>query len=89
MDSNDLISDEELTCLALSSEFSAPCDPGAAPWSGAWGVAPLLVPEWYMPRPTGRRRLRGTGLIVVLVIAGLLLIDAFGLCLTSGFLTLA
>lgn len=89
MEFNEAVSDEELTHLALSGEFSAAFEPGVTPWRGAWGSAPLLVPEWYMPRPTGRRRMRGTGLIVILVIVGFLLVDAFGLCLTSGFLTLA
>lgn len=89
MELDDALSDEELTDLALSGEFNASCEPGATPWRGAWGSPPLLVPEWYMPRPTGRRRVRGTGLIVVLVIVGFLLVDALGLCLTSGFLTLA
>ncbi|HQT98916.1 MAG TPA: hypothetical protein PLG60_00270 [Acidimicrobiales bacterium] len=85
------ISDDELSALALAADPSAPIDTTAPPWRGAWASGPLLIPEWYMPRPTSSssRRRRGALIAIGLVLAGLLIIDAFGLCITSGFLSLA
>ena len=42
-----------------------------------------------MPRPMGRRHSKGTTAMVVTVVVGLVVICAFGLCVTSGFLQLA
>jgi hypothetical protein len=42
-----------------------------------------------MPRPTATRRGRATTVVIVAIIVGILVIDAFGLCITSGFLSLA
>ena len=42
-----------------------------------------------MPLPMASRRGRGTRVVVVSVVVGLVVICAFGLCVTSGFLQLA
>jgi hypothetical protein len=82
------LSDEELTALALAADPSAPLDADAVPWYGSMDSANLL-PEWYMPRPIATGRRRGNRFVVISVVTTLLVICAMGLCVTSGFLTLA
>jgi hypothetical protein len=81
--------DEELTELAMSADPNAPIDADAVPWQFGFGFERNLLPDWYMPRPMGRRRNKGTTAVVLSVVAGLVVICAFGLCVTSGFLQLA
>jgi hypothetical protein len=47
------------------------------------------LPEWYMPRAIATGRGRGTKIVVWSIIAGFVVINAFGLCITSGFLSIA
>lgn len=82
------LSDEELTALALAADPSAPLDADAVPWYGSRDSTNLL-PEWYMPRPIATGRGRGNRFVVISVVTTLLVICAMGLCVTSGFLTLA
>ncbi len=82
------LSDEELTALALAADPTAPLDADAVPWYGATDSMNLL-PEWYMPRPIATGRGRGNRVVVISVVSTLLVICAMGLCVTSGFLTLA
>lgn len=84
-----VITDEELTRQALAASREPDVSPDAVPWSGAWASSPLLIPEWYMPRPGGSSRGRGAMIVIGLVLVGFLTIDACGLCITSGFLSLA
>jgi hypothetical protein len=42
-----------------------------------------------MPRAIATGRGRGTRIVIYAVVAGFLVIGAFGLCITSGFLSLA
>jgi hypothetical protein len=82
------LSDEELTAMALAADPSAPLDANAVPWYGSADSRNLL-PEWYMPRPIATQRGRGNRVVVISVVTTLLVICAMGLCVTSGFLTLA
>jgi hypothetical protein len=84
---DDSISDEELTSLALAADPSAPLAPDALPWN--FGLRLDLLPEWYMPRPMARGRGRGTRIVIASLVVGFLVIGAFGLCITSGFLQFA
>jgi hypothetical protein len=83
----DSISDEELTSLALAADPNAPVELDAVPWNFGFGSNPL--PEWYMPRPMARGRGRGTRIVVASLVVGFLIIGAFGLCITSGFIQFA
>ena len=85
----DSISDEELTSLALAADPNAPLELDAVPWN--FGFGSNLLPEWYMPRPMarGRGRGRGTRIVVGSLVVGFLVIGAFGLCITSGFIQFA
>ena len=87
--SSETLSDEELASLALGADPHAPLDPDAVAWNGTWGAQWNTLPEWYMPNASAIGRGRGTKVVVISIIVGLLVIDAFGLCITSGFLSLA
>ena len=78
--------DEELTELALAADPDAPVDYDAvSPFATAHPAG--LLPEWYMPAVAGGiRPLRGwRRRVVLLIIASFLLIDAYGLCSTYGW----
>lgn len=82
-------SDEELTALALAADPSAPLRADATAWDFNVGDYATLLPDWYMPRPitAGRRiglRVAALGVVTVIVV-----ICAFGLCVTSGFVSIA
>jgi hypothetical protein len=88
-DFSSFLSDEELTALAMAADPNAPLDPDAVPWRGGSAVHQSLLPDWYMPSPMAVRHGRATQFTIIFIIVGFLLIDAFGLCITSGFLSLA
>ncbi|MFY9784057.1 MAG: hypothetical protein WAK12_11060 [Acidimicrobiales bacterium] len=82
----DVLGDDELAAMALAADPSAPIDPGAEPWHFGHGFLKNPLPDWYMPMPMAGGRGRGTRVVVVSVVVGLIVICAFGLCVTSGFL---
>ena len=86
---SDTIDDEELSRLALAADTSIPLSKDATAWTGSSYDAPSALPSWYMPTARARVTSRGAKIAIVAVIAGFLIIDAFGLCITSGFLSLA
>jgi hypothetical protein len=81
--------DDALAELALAADPNAPVALDATPWRAACGALGGYLPEWYMPAPTARRRPRSTAAVIALVVVGFLVIDACGLCITSGFLSWA
>jgi hypothetical protein len=83
------ITDEELTRLAIAADGAAPIDDNAEPWHWGTGFQRNLLPDWYMPRATATGRGKGTKVVVGTLVAGLLIIGALGVCITSGFLSLA
>ncbi|NNN01218.1 MAG: hypothetical protein HKL86_05230 [Acidimicrobiaceae bacterium] len=87
--SNDEWSLEELTALALAADPQAPLAQDAVAWEGAILHRRGLLPDWYMPTPLASRSGRWPRNVVLLIIVGFLVIDGFGLCITSGFLSLA
>jgi hypothetical protein len=82
-------SDEELSALALAADPITALADDAMPWGGGDARTPSLLPNWYMPSPSYQLRGRWTRTIVITLIVGFLVIDAFGLCITSGFLSFA
>jgi len=83
------ITDEELTALALAADPNPVIDLDAVPWSPSSSSDLQLLPDWYMPTPHARRRGPWPTAVVTLIVVGFLVIDAFGLCITSGFLSLS
>ena len=84
--------DDELAALALAADPDTVVGADAVClWDlGGHGSVPLL-PEWYMPAPSGGRPLlRGwRRRLVFIIIAAFILINAYGLCSTYGRVELA
>ena len=84
--------DDELTVLALAADPAAGVADDAVPMdqllgSADWTGGGELLPGWYMPPPMGTSRLlRGwRRRVVMLIVASFLLINAYGLCSTYGY----
>ncbi len=82
-------SDEELTELALSTPYNAAIAPDAVPWSARGDNYRSALPDWYMAPAMGIVHGRRRRVIVAAIISGFVIINGLGLCVTSGFLTLA
>ncbi len=78
-----VIDDDELVELALAADLDAPVPDDAVPWTGADPAAGLL-PSWYMP-PTVTVRGRRRRVVVGVLVASFLAVNAAGLCVTYGF----
>ena len=89
VDDDTALTDEELTALALAGDPDAPLSPDAVPYvtdlEGS-GQATLL-PGWYMPAPVSVARTPVRTVAAIAVVAGLVLINVLGLCITYGQLT--
>jgi hypothetical protein len=81
------ISDEELSALALAADLTTPLSKDATAWRGEAAGAGGL-PAWYMPRPTARAANGVTKVMILTVVLGFVIINAFGLCVTSGFISI-
>ena len=81
----DMISEDELTELALAADPDQPIDAGAVPWTMGGGGSGLL-PDWYMPAPVRHRREPWQVAVVVTLIVAFLVINGLGLCITYGHL---
>src|SRR5438552_14652195 len=82
------ITDEELADLALAADPDVEVgDDAVSLWDLAATEQESLLPSWYMPSPmAGGRLLHGwRRRVVLLVIVSFLLIDAYGLCSTYGW----
>ena len=79
--------DEELSAFALAADPDQPLDDDAVSLWELTGYLPgRRLPEWYMPSPMGGKLVYGWRRRVVLfVIVSFLLIDAYGLCNTYGW----
>ena len=81
----DEIGDDELSALALAADPETEVNDDAVPLTGS--TVPSLLPDWYMPAPMGgvpllqgwRRR------VGQLIVASFLLINAYGMCSTYGW----
>jgi hypothetical protein len=80
----DMISDEELTALALAADPDQPLDADAVPLAAYLADAFGPLPEWYMAPVMARHSGRRRQAIILAVIGAFLLIEAFGLCSTYG-----
>jgi len=83
------ISDDELTALALAANPNEPLEPDAVAWDGLMLHRSGLLPDWYMPTPAAIRTGRLPRALVITLIVGFVTINAFGLCITSGFISIA
>ena len=84
----EFLSAEELEELALAADPHVVISADARPITfGDSSGAPL--PSWYMPTAIAVRGSRTARWVAVAVISSFLLVDASGLCVTSGFLSWA
>ena len=79
------ISDEELTALALAADPDAPIDDDAVPVHSLRAEGDPLLPMWYMPVSASRARRDWRAVVAVGIAVGLVLINAFAICVTYGF----
>ena len=86
---SEMPTDAELIALALAADPEAPVNLDAVPYHFGLGFNRNALPQWYMPSPMASGRGRGTKVIIVSVVIGMMVIAAFGLCITSGFLQFA
>jgi hypothetical protein len=79
------ISDEELTALALAAEPDSPFAGDAVPVRSLRAEGEPLLPDWYMPVSASRARRDWRAVVAVAIAVGLVLINAFAICVTYGF----
>lgn len=84
LETPELISDEELTALALAADPDQPLAPDAVPIADYLADAFGPLPAWYMAPVMARHSGRRRQVIILAVIGAFLLIEAFGLCSTYG-----
>ena len=78
------ISDDELTALALAADPDVPLAEDAVPFRPLHDMGAALLPEWYMPAPARAARSDWRAGVAIAMSAGLVLINAFGVCVTYG-----
>ncbi len=76
--------DAELTELALAADPDQPLDGDARPLALYPAAVGGALPLWYMPPVMARAKRGWRTWIVVAIVAGFLLINALGLCITYG-----
>jgi hypothetical protein len=79
-----VISDDELTALALSADPDLPLDPDAVPIGVYLANSAPPLPEWYMAPVMARHSGRRQKAVILAVVGSFVLIEAFGLCSTYG-----
>jgi hypothetical protein len=84
-----VITDEELSAIALAAEPEPAIPDDAVPLWDLLAVEEPLVSAWYMPAPARSFRLTGwrRNLVIFLVVV-FLLIEAYGLCSAYGVVVL-
>ncbi len=83
-----VLTDAELTALALAGDADAPLDRGAVPMTDYLDQPPGALPEWYMPPVRARSGKRWRSTVVLVIVAAFLVIEAVGLCSTYGQLVI-
>jgi len=84
-----MISDDELTALALAADPDQPLDADAVPMAVYLANEPGFdepgaLPHWYMAPVMARHSGRRQRMVILALIGAFLLIEAFGLCSTYG-----
>lgn len=84
-DSEQPVTDDELTALALAADPDAAAGADAVSlWDLAGWTEDEMLPAWYMPKPLRRSSARWHRVVIGLVVAAFLVINASGLCSTYG-----
>jgi hypothetical protein len=88
-DPDQILSDAELTALALAADPDEPIAEGAVPIGIHLAQLGSALPGWYMPPMVRHGGGRWKVPVVASVVGAFLLIDLLGLCNTYGVLTWA
>jgi hypothetical protein len=83
------LSDEELTALALAADPDQPVDANAVPWDLYPQPSVGVLPRCYLPLVMAGASKGWRTPVVVAIIAALVVVDLFGLCITFGQLVAA
>jgi hypothetical protein len=83
------LTDDELTMLALAGDPTDPPPEDAVPLDVYLARSGPPLPLWYMPPAVRLGGRRWKMPFVIAVVSALLIIDAMGLCNTYGFLGFA
>ena len=78
------LSDEELAELAMSANPDAPVEDDAVPLRSLGADDSTLLPDWYMPVVQRRASSDWRAAVAVAIAVGLVLINAFAICVTYG-----
>jgi hypothetical protein len=78
------ISDEELAELAMAADPDLRVQDDAVPLRSLGADDSSLLPEWYMPVVQRRARSDWRAAVAVAIAVGLVLINAFAICVTYG-----
>lgn len=85
---DEMLTDEELTALALAADADAPmADDAVSLWELTGDREGELLPAWYMPAPMAAgagSRPAWLRWVVAVIVASFLSINAYGLCSTYG-----
>jgi len=79
------ITDEELTALALAADPGSPFADDAVAWRPNGSDDDPILPDWYMPAAASSARGDWRAMVAVAIAVGLVLINAFAICVTYGF----
>jgi hypothetical protein len=88
-DPDEILTDAELTALALAADPDEPIAEGAVPIGIHLAQLGSALPGWYMPPMVRQGGGRWRVPVVGAVVGAFLLIDLLGLCNTYGVLTWA
>ena len=83
------LTDEELEAEAMAADpDTAVAVDAVSLWDVAGWEGNELLPAWYMPAPVpGRSARLWQRVLIALIVASFLLIDAYGLCSTYGWVS--
>jgi hypothetical protein len=79
------ISEEELTALALAADPDLAVSADDVPFRSLQSEGAPLLPDWYMPVAPSRARRDWRSRVSISIAVGMVLINAFGICVTNGF----
>ncbi len=82
------ISDAELAELAMAADPDVLVEDDAVPLRSLGADDSSLLPEWYMPVVQRRASSDWRAAVAVSIAVGLVLINAFAICVTYGFPTM-
>ena len=82
------ISDAELAELAMAADPDVSVQDDAVPLRSLGADDSTLLPEWYMPVVQRRASSDWRAAVAVSISVGLVLINAFAICVTYGFPTM-